>query len=203
VVAQRRLASLDGVRRVTLRPLGADDARDLLAELVGPERLAVDSAATGELVRLCAGSVLALRVAGTRLAARPGLSVATLVGQLADGRERLDVLDYDDLSVRGSLAAVVAAVRADDEVAGRLLALLGAAPDALLQPERVALQLGISAARMRRALDDLADAHLLCRDEQEQHRLPALVREYAAEMAAEPTVAATPLTGWWVESFAA
>ncbi|MFG3422496.1 BTAD domain-containing putative transcriptional regulator [Micromonospora sp. NPDC048063] len=203
VVAQRRLASLDGVRRVTLRPLAADDARDLLADLVGPERLAVDPAATGELVRLCAGSVLALRVASTRLAARAGLSVATLVGQLADRRERLDVLDYDDLSVRASLAAVVAAVRADDEVAGRLLALLGAAPDALLQPERVARQLGISAARMRRALDDLADAHLVCRDEQGRHRLPALVREYAAEMAAEPTVAANPLTGWRVEPFAA
>ncbi|MER7473195.1 transcriptional regulator, partial [Micromonospora sp. NPDC000018] len=203
VVAQRRLASLDGVRRVTLRPLAADDARDLLTELVGPERLAVESAATGELVRLCAGSVLALRVAGTRLAARPGLPVDTLVGQLADGRERLDVLDYDDLSVRASLAAVVAAVRADDEVAGRLLTLLGAAPDALLQPERVARQLGISAARLRRALDDLADAHLVCRDEQGRHRLPALVREYAAEMAAEPTVAANPLTGWRVESFAA
>ncbi|MEU4779335.1 hypothetical protein [Micromonospora sp. NPDC023633] len=196
VVGQRRLGSLDGVRRVTLRPLAAPGARELLAALAAAERLAVDPAATGELVRLCAGSVLALRVAGTRLAARPGMSVDALVGQLADGRERLDLLDYEDLSVRASLTTVVAAVRADDEVAGRILALLGATPDALLQPERVARQLGISAARLHRTLDDLADAHLASRDEHGVHRLPALVREYAAELAGEPALPAHPLTAW-------
>ncbi|MER6757932.1 BTAD domain-containing putative transcriptional regulator [Micromonospora echinofusca] len=197
VVAQRRLGSLDGVRRVTLRPLAAAAARELLGTLAGPERLRVDPAATGELVRLCAGSVLALRVAGTRLAARPGMSVGALVGQLADGRERLDLLDYEDLSVRGSLTTAVAAVRTDDEMAGRILALLGAAPDALRQPERVARQLGISAARLDRALDDLADAHLLQPHSNEpgRHRLPALVREYAAELAAEPRSAAGASTG--------
>ncbi|MER5337386.1 hypothetical protein [Micromonospora sp. NPDC002717] len=193
VVGQRRLGSLDGVRRVALRPHAAGDACDLLAALAGPERLAVDPAATEELVRLCAGSVLALRVAGTRLGARPRLSVTALVGQLADGRERLDLLDYEDLSVRASLATVVAAVRADDEVAGRLLALLGTAPDVLFQPERVVRQVGTSAARLRRALDNLADAYLVHRDEPGGYRLPALVREYAAELAAEPTPAA-PLT---------
>ncbi|MEU6073588.1 BTAD domain-containing putative transcriptional regulator [Micromonospora sp. NPDC047074] len=205
VVGQRRLGSLDGVRRVTLRPLAAVGARDLLAALVGPERLAADPVATGELVRLCAGSVLALRVAGTRLAARPGQSVAALVGQLADGRERLDLLDYEDLSVRASLHTAVAAVRADDEVAGRLLALLGATPDALLQPERVARQLGISAARMRRTLDELAEAYLVKphRGGPGGHLLPELVREYAAELAAERTVGVPPLTGRRVDPLVA
>ncbi|WP_346533198.1 BTAD domain-containing putative transcriptional regulator [Micromonospora sp. DPT] len=203
LVAQRRLGSLDGVQQVTLRPLAAAAARDLLAVLAGRERLAVDPAATGKLVRLCVGSVLALRIAGTRLAARPDMSVGALVGQLADRRERLDLLDYEDLSVRHSLATVVAAVRADDEVAGRLLTLLGAAPDALLQPERVARQLGISGPRLRRTLDDLADAHLVHPDEPGGYRLPALVREYAAELAAVPTVAAHPATGWRVDQAAA
>ncbi|MEU5943244.1 AfsR/SARP family transcriptional regulator [Micromonospora sp. NPDC047548] len=195
VIGQRRLGSLDGVRRVSLRPLVAADARDLLVALAGPERLAVVPAATGELVRLCTGSVLALRVAGTRLAARPDMSVGALVGQLADGRERLDLLDYEDLSVRASLATVVAAVRSDDEAAARLLTLLGAAPDALRRPERVARQLGITGTRLRRTLDDLLDAHLVQRDEPGGYRLPALVREYAAELADVPTVLAHPLTG--------
>ncbi|SCL19957.1 DNA-binding transcriptional activator of the SARP family [Micromonospora pallida] len=192
VVGQRRLGSLDGVRHVTLRSLAAIGARELLEALVDRGRLAVDPAAMGELVRLCAGSVLALRVAGTRLAAYPAMSVAALVAQLGDGRERLDLLDYEDLSVRRSLDSVVAAVRAEDEVAGRLLVLLGAAPDALLQPERVTRQLGISSARLRRTLDGLADAHLVQPDESGGCRLPALVREYAAELAAASTVAAHP-----------
>ncbi|MGK5441501.1 BTAD domain-containing putative transcriptional regulator [Micromonospora sp. URMC 105] len=203
VVGQTRLSSLDGVRRVTLRPLGAAEARDLLGTLAGPERLVADAAATAELVRLCTGSVLALRIAGMRLAARPGRSVQALIGQLADGREQLDLLDYEDLSVRASLAAVVAAVRAEDEVAGQLLMLLGAAPDAPLQPDRAARQLGVSAVRLRRALDDLVDAHLVHRDEPGRYRLPGLVREYAAELTAAPPFAAHPLTGWRVDPLAA
>ncbi|MGC4747605.1 hypothetical protein ACLQ28_18405 [Micromonospora sp. DT201] len=95
---------------------------------------------------------------------------------MADGRERLDLLDYEDLSVRASLATVVSALRSDNEVAGRLLALLGAASDALRQPERVARQLGIPGARLRRTLEDLAAA---------------------------PTVAAHPTTGWRVDPVAA
>lgn len=193
VVGQRRLGGLDGVCHVALRPLAAVDARDLLEALVGRERLAVDPAATGELVRLCAGSVLAVRIAGTRLAARPAMSVAALVAQFADGRERLDLLDYEDLSVRRSIDTVVAATHTEDETAGPLLTMLGAVPDALLQPERVAQQLGISSARLRRTLDDLADAHLVHLDESGGYRLPALVREYAAELAAMPTVAACSL----------
>ncbi|MGN9805036.1 BTAD domain-containing putative transcriptional regulator [Micromonospora sp. L32] len=203
VVGQTRLSSLDGVRRVTLRPLGAAEARNLLGTLAGPQRLLADATATAELVRLCAGSVLALRIAGMRLAARPGRSVEALIGQLADGREQLDLLDYEDLSVRASLAAVVAAVRAEDEVAGQLLVLLGAAPDAPLQPDRAARQLGVSASRLRRALDDLVDAHLVHRDEPGRYRLPGLVREYAAELTAARPVAAHPLTGWRVDPLAA
>ncbi|MFI0797086.1 BTAD domain-containing putative transcriptional regulator [Micromonospora rubida] len=192
VVGQRRLGGLDDVRQVTLPPLAAVDARDLLEALVGRARLAGDPAATGELVRLCAGSVLVLRIVGARLAARPAMSVETLVGQLADGRERLDLLDYEDLSVRRSIDTMAAALRAEDEMVGPLLALLGGAPDAPLQPERVARQLGISSARLRRTLDDLTDAHLVYLEEPEGYRLPAFVRECAAELATAPTVATCP-----------
>ncbi|SCG69489.1 AfsR/SARP family transcriptional regulator [Micromonospora halophytica] len=195
VVGQSRLSSLDGVRQVTLCPLAAAEARELLGTLAGPQRLVADASATAELVRLCAGSVLALRIAGMRLAARPDRSVQAMIDQLADGREQLDLLDYEDLSVRASLATVVAAVRAEDEVAGQLLTLLGAAPDAPLQPDRAARQLGVSAPRLRRALDDLVETHLVRRDEPGRYRLPGLVREYAAELTAASPAAAQLLTG--------
>ncbi|MFR9780493.1 BTAD domain-containing putative transcriptional regulator [Micromonospora sp. MS34] len=184
-VTQRHLGSLDGVRRVSLRPVGVARARDLLAAFAGPERLAAEPAATAELVRLCAGSVLALRIAGAQLGRRPDTPVSTLVAELGDGRGRLDLLAYEDLSVRASLATGVAAVRSDDEVAGRLFELLAAQPDTPV--ERAATQLGVSPQRVHRALDDLVDAHLAQRDGHGDYRLPALVRDYAAELAQVPT----------------
>ncbi|MDZ5443989.1 AfsR/SARP family transcriptional regulator [Micromonospora sp. 4G57] len=203
VVGQRRLGSLDGVRRVALRPLGAAQGRDVLAAFAGPERLAADPAATAKLVRLCAGSALALRIAGTRLARCPALSVAALVAQVGDGQDRLDLLAYEDLSVRESLATGVAAVRSDDEVAGRLLELLGASPDAPARVDRAAAQLGVSAHRVRRALEELADAHLIQCEGPGGYRLPTLVREYAAELAAVPSAPTHPLPGWRVDPVAA
>src|SRR5439155_16576084 len=47
---------------------------------------------------------LAIRIAGTRLAARPHWPVARLVDRLSDTRRRLDELAVDDLAVRASLA---------------------------------------------------------------------------------------------------
>ncbi|MBQ0901309.1 AfsR/SARP family transcriptional regulator [Micromonospora sp. U21] len=193
VVGQRHLGSLEGVHRVALPPLGATRARELLAALAGSARLAADPASTAELVRICAGSVLALRIVGTRLARWPGMSVGTLVGQLGDGRGRLDLLTYEDLSVRASLATGVAVVRSEDEVAGRLFELLGASPEAPAMVDRAATHLGVSSQRVRQALEDLVEAHLLYRDGPGGYRLPALVGDYAAELAAVPSALAHPL----------
>ncbi|MFG2068425.1 BTAD domain-containing putative transcriptional regulator [Micromonospora tulbaghiae] len=181
-VAQRHLGSLDGVRRVALRPVGVAQARDLLATFAGPDRLAAEPAATADLVRICGGSVLALRIAGARLGRRSGAPVSTLVAELGDGRGRLDLLAYEDLSVRASLAAGVAVVRSDDELAGRMLELLAARPGTPVHT--AADQLGVSPQRVHRALDDLVDAHLAQRDGHGDYRLPTLVSDYAAELAA-------------------
>ncbi|RKN21999.1 hypothetical protein D7147_04420 [Micromonospora musae] len=200
VAGQRHLRSLDGVRRIDLDPLSVAEARPLLARFAGTDRLNADPAAVAELVRLCAGSVLALRIAGSRLASRPDLPVATLVAQLLDGHDRLDLLAYEDLSVRARVATAVAAVRFADEVAGRLLEQLGEAPDAPVLPERSAARLGVSVHRVWQALEELADAHLLRRDDPAGYRLPALVRDYAAELA---KVSAPTLTGWRIDPVAA
>lgn len=186
VAAQRHLPSLDGVRQVTVAGLRPDDARALLAGLVDDDRLDREPAATAELVRVCAGSPLALRVAGSRLAAQPALPVTTLVEQLRDGRHRLDWLTYGDLSVRERLADGYAAVRATDDLAGRLFTLLGDAPDGSAGPDGAAAQLGVSPTRARRALEELVDTHLVCRSGTDGYRLPALVREYAVEVATLP-----------------
>ncbi|MEU4382556.1 hypothetical protein [Micromonospora echinofusca] len=217
--AARRRAVLAGLALEANRPVPLSRLADMVWSDVPPASAAANLRSHAAGLRRAPGDRLVARPNAYELRLSPdeldvtefhwlageGRALLVLVGQLADGRERLDLLDYEDLSVRGSLTTAVAAVRADDEVAGRILALLGAAPDALRQPERVARQLGISAARLDRALDDLADAHLLqpYSNEPGRHLLPALVREYAAELAAEPRPAAGALTGRRVDPLVA
>lgn len=98
--SRQRLDTLDGVPRIHLGPLPAADARALLAAYVDDGRLG-DGAGIAELIRLCGGLPLALRIVAARLAARPDLPVRTLVEQLA--RHRLDGLVHEDLSMRDAL----------------------------------------------------------------------------------------------------
>ncbi|MEU8216613.1 BTAD domain-containing putative transcriptional regulator [Micromonospora taraxaci] len=200
VVGQRQMQSLDGVRRITVGAFGDADGRSLLGALAGAERLDADPAATRELLRLCSGSPLALRVAGARLAGRPALPMDRLVEQIGDGRRRLDWLAHGDLSMRDRLATGFAAVRSKDEVAGRLIELLGSAPDGQLLPDSTAARLGVTAERVWRALEELIDTHLVYLDESAGYRLPALVREYAAELTALPPVPRQLIDGWRIVS---
>ncbi|MCP3786848.1 AfsR/SARP family transcriptional regulator [Micromonospora sp. A3M-1-15] len=197
VVTQRHLRSLDGVRRVDLDPLPAEDGRALLVALGCGERLAAAPVAADELLRLCGGSPLALRIVGSRLAARPSATAAALVAELRDPRRRLDLLADDDLSMRQRLDLAFTAVRADDELVGQVFALLGGEPEAVLPPEDAAVRLGVPAERVWRALEKLLDSHLVYLDAAGGYRLPQLVREYAAELPTMPALHSLP--AWRVE----
>ncbi|SBT47225.1 AfsR/SARP family transcriptional regulator [Micromonospora narathiwatensis] len=195
VVGQRCLRGLDGVCRVTLGGLPATEGHTLLDALGGAERLAAAPADAAALVRLCAGSPLALRIAASRLARRPTASVADLVAQLRD--DLLDWLTDDDLSVRDRLDLGYAALCADDELIGQVFVLLGSAPEEATAPHTTAARLGVSVERVRQALEKLLDAHLVCVDESGGYRLPPLVCDYAAELAEPPAPSMLhPLPAW-------
>ncbi|MFC0032532.1 BTAD domain-containing putative transcriptional regulator [Micromonospora chaiyaphumensis] len=197
VVTQRHLRSLDGVHRVDLDPMPVEDGRALLVALGCAERLAAAPVAAGELLRLCGGSPLALRIVGSRLAARPSATLAALVAELGDPRRRLDLLADDDLSMRQRIDLGFAAVRADDELVGQVLALLAGEPELVLPPEDTAARLGVPAERLWQSLERLLDAHLVCLDASGGYRLPQLVRDYAAELPTMPAL--HPLPTWRVE----
>lgn len=71
VTTRRRLAGLDGAYHESLPVLSERDAVTMLARIAG-DRVAGEPAAAAELVRRCGALPLALRLAGTRLAHRPG-----------------------------------------------------------------------------------------------------------------------------------
>ncbi|MET8623632.1 BTAD domain-containing putative transcriptional regulator [Kitasatospora sp. NPDC004669] len=70
--------------RLTVGPLEPHDAHELLARIVGVERISREPDAAADLAGLCGYLPVLLRTAATRLAARPWWSVADLVRWLTE-----------------------------------------------------------------------------------------------------------------------
>lgn len=100
VTSRSSLGGLSGATRVSVGVLGEADALDLLVRTSGRPA----DEALGRLARFCGGLPIALRIAGSRLAARPGWTADYLVGLLEDEHERLDGLRSGDQAVRSVLA---------------------------------------------------------------------------------------------------
>lgn len=71
LTSRSRLLGLDGARGLRLPVLDRDASVDLLAELIGPDRLAAAPSAAPRLAEACGDLPLALNLAGRRIAARP------------------------------------------------------------------------------------------------------------------------------------
>ncbi|MFF4387878.1 BTAD domain-containing putative transcriptional regulator [Streptomyces sp. NPDC001552] len=91
------------ILRIGLRVLDQDAATALLAQVAGPERFAADPEGATRLSELCDRLPLALRIAGTRLAARPHWTLRSLVERLECERRRLDELSPGQGGIRAGL----------------------------------------------------------------------------------------------------
>ncbi|MBB5868760.1 DNA-binding SARP family transcriptional activator/Tfp pilus assembly protein PilF [Allocatelliglobosispora scoriae] len=204
VTSRRRLAALAAyheVRQVELDVLAPDEAMALLRGVLGPARVAAETAEAAQLARLCGGIPLALRLAAAKLAARPRQPIADLVAELS-GDDRLDVLaiDGDTRSVRNVLATVHDSLSGS---AAALFRLLGLHPGVTFSTHLSAALTGISHGRARRDLDELASAHLITEVHSGRYRMHDLIRIYAVEQAAETdaadrAAATTRILDWYL-----
>lgn len=156
VTSRDRMASLvalNGARRLTLAPLGEEEAVALLRALIGPAEPAVLT----ELAELCGRLPLALRIAAA-LIAEDGRPPAEHVAELR-GPGRLAALDLDgEASVRAVIERSIAAL---PEAAAELLRLLATAPGPDIAAEGAAVLAGVDEGRAELLLDRLAAAHLV------------------------------------------
>jgi DNA-binding SARP family transcriptional activator len=176
VTSRTRLGGL-AAERTSLSALPERDALALLGRIAGAGRIEAEPAATVRVLAACAGLPLAVRVAGDRLAARPGLPVRALAERLSDERHRLDELSDDGWGVRTSLDR---GYRRLDQAARDALRALAASGAERFSAQRVGDLLGLSEPAADAIAARLADAHLLATD-RERYRLPALVRQFADE----------------------
>jgi tetratricopeptide (TPR) repeat protein/transcriptional regulator with XRE-family HTH domain len=178
------LAAAEGARLLTLDALSVGEARELLVCRIGAARVRAEPGAAGELVRLCGRLPLALTVAAARAVARPGMSLAAAVAELADTAGRLRALETGDPAT--NVRTVFSwSYQNLEELPARIFRLLGVHPGPDITVPAAAALLGATPADTRAVLDTLAMANLL--DEQIPGRfaLHDLLRAYAAEQAAE------------------
>ncbi|MDT6986123.1 BTAD domain-containing putative transcriptional regulator [Streptomyces lusitanus] len=180
VTGRQRLAGLDADRRVTLETLGAGEAASLLRQIVGRERTDREPEATRELVRLCAGLPLALRIAGTRLQTRPAWTLAYLVDRMADDEGRLGELSAGDRSVEAAFRLSYDQLPPEQRRGFRTL---GLAPTVEFDVRTPAAMLGRSARDAERIMESLVDTSLLQQPRPGRYRLHDLVRVHARRLA--------------------
>ncbi|MFI6787527.1 BTAD domain-containing putative transcriptional regulator [Nonomuraea sp. NPDC050383] len=190
VTSRRRITELPGTRHVDLGELPADEAFELLARIVGGDRVAREQEDARAIVEACGRLPLAVRSAGARLAGRPGWSLAVLRQRLEDDR----LNELQEVRVR-----LDRSYRDLPDEAARTLGTFGRL-GALAQPGWV-----VDAALDRHRADDVTDLlvdvnllELVGTDPvgQPRYRVPDLIRRHALERTPDRDALARVLAAW-------
>jgi hypothetical protein len=181
VTSRSRLGGLAGAQLHCLDPLPHADAVQMLARIVGSQRVADEADASDRLVSACGCLPLAVRIAGVKLATRPAWPVWTVANAVADQRRRLDELTLDGLAFR---ASVMPSYQALDERSRRAFRLLGLLWPADAPESAIAALLGERSASD--VVDLLVDKSLLMATGTDavgrpRYRLHDLLRDFAIE----------------------
>jgi tetratricopeptide (TPR) repeat protein len=202
------LVARDGATRLDLDVLPLPDAVALLRTLIGA-RVDADPGAAAALAGQCCRLPLALRVAAELAASRPAVPLAELTGELAGLRARLDLLDAGGDPGTQVRAVFSWSCRQLDADAARAFRLLGLHPGPHVEPYAAAALTGVTVQQSRRALDELARAHLLTHAGPGRYGMHDLLRGYARELTGsldtgqEQHAALTRLFGYYLYAAAA
>ena len=144
------------------------EARDLLAQRMGRDRITAEPAAVKQIIERCAGLPLVL---------------AIVAAELRHPHERLDTLATGDSStdVRSVFSWSYQQLSGP---AARVFRLLGVHPGPELSISATASLAAIPPARVRPLLAELVRAHLVTEPEPGRYTLHDLLRAYAGELAA-------------------
>jgi tetratricopeptide (TPR) repeat protein len=206
VTSRRRLGSLvaDGARFVDVGPMPEEDGVELLARLVGDDRIERAPEWARRLVELCAGLPIALCVAGARLVLHRQWTVERVAGDLLDERRRLVLLSLGaDLSVE---VVFDMSYQALSPPAARLYRLLGLHPGPDFDVGLAAAALASPVLDAENLLDELLTANLVEELPANRCRLHDLIRLHsrqqaeATETAEERSAALRRMLDWYLHT---
>ncbi|MEV6211188.1 BTAD domain-containing putative transcriptional regulator [Kitasatospora sp. NPDC051914] len=159
VTGRSRLADAPARTVLRLGALDTAEARGLLRKQVGADRVDGEAESVEEVLDVCAGYPLALRVVAARVAGRPVGAFGLMARRLRDEERRLGELTAGGLAVSATLRVSYDSLP-DGEAASafRLLSELEV-PD--LGGATAAAALGVPDDQAEEQLEALTDAHLL------------------------------------------
>lgn len=181
IVATSRvpLAGLEGVHSFPIDAVSPEDGLRLLQAV--SHRTDDASEAMTEIVDLCGGLPLALRIAGAQLKSRPQTPPGSLADRLRGERERIARLQIGDLDVASSFSLSLTELSTADVTTLRRMALANATTyDAGL----VGRLMGCTVSDADDRLDRLVTAQLVDQDGPSRFSLHDLVRLFAAGLPA-------------------
>ena len=183
VSSRRRMPGLPAYNS-PLGMMNRDDARELFGAVVGPDRLLSEEPDVDRVLAACGSLPLAVRIAGARLANRPGWTVGALADFLHDERGRLDRLQTGEMEVRASAEL---SYRHLPDSAARVFRAFGQLGDETVAGWTIAVAMG-HADEAAGALETVLDEHLVevagtDRVGLQRYRMHDLLRCYARELA--------------------
>ncbi|MFF3754895.1 BTAD domain-containing putative transcriptional regulator [Streptomyces sp. NPDC002018] len=191
ITARSQLGGLAPAHRMGLAPFSLDEALDLLAGIIGPERLSTDRGAAERIVAATGMLPLAVRVSGLKLAVLRHLPLGEYAARLADEHTLLDELTAGDMDVRPRLSKCWSDL---PEASRTVLCRLGTLPGPAFTLHEAATVLAHGQDQARRELESLMDAGMIALPDSEVtahavlYELPRLLHVYARQQSlAGPT----------------
>ncbi|WP_433283996.1 AfsR/SARP family transcriptional regulator [Micromonospora sp. CA-244673] len=179
VTSRRRLLALTERPSVSLPVLSEPDALALLTTLVGKQRVQADPGGAAEMVRICGGLPLAIRLAGTRLAHRPAWSMSDMARRLAGKPAFLPRLRAEARTV---VEAFAESYEPLGDSAKRVFRSFGLVAGGHLDTAMVGALTDLSLDETADLVDELVDRHLVEEIADGRYRLHDLMRQYAFEL---------------------
>jgi DNA-binding SARP family transcriptional activator len=185
VTSRNPLSSLPGAQHFKVEDLDEATSVQLLARVIGAERMQGEPTAARELVRLCGYLPLALRIVGAKLATRPHWTITQMISRMTNEARRLDELALSGIGIRATLATSCHGLSPAGRRLFVRLSLLGPLDFA---PWVSAPLLDVEVDEADELLEELVEARLVevhvSADHSTRLQLHDLVRIYAMELMA-------------------
>jgi tetratricopeptide (TPR) repeat protein/transcriptional regulator with XRE-family HTH domain len=180
VTSRKHLSALDDATAISLDTLPPDEAAALLVRLAGRPGLRAGDPGVTEIVALCGFLPLAVGMVARQLRSHPAWSAAGRAAELASARDRLGLMETENLSVAAAFDLSYATLTLDQQ---RLFRRIGLHPGTEIDVYAAAALDGTSISAARRSLEGVYDQYLLTEPAQGRYRPHDLIREHARSLA--------------------
>ncbi|GAA0909967.1 tetratricopeptide repeat protein [Virgisporangium aurantiacum] len=175
------LAVTDGAHLLQLDLLDHDEAREVLTQRIGEQRVDAEPDAAQAIIDECSGLPLALAIAAARVCGHRNPSLAYLADELRSARGTLEAFSGRDRAsdLRAIFSLSYRALSAD---AARVFRLFQLQVGESVSTAALAAAAAFPLAEARRLLDVLVDANLVREHEPARYTTHDLLRAYAGEL---------------------